>query len=213
MVKALLNAPPCKEKNGFADLFTAAHYNSLAYPKGSNRELACDAGELMAVARSFADAYWQLDAVLKDKFVSELEVRLVMHVLKIEVVTRKKFASLKAIAQEMWSEMKAKDSRLPVWTFLRDTDEPAMDPLPPPRDLKELREDGKIPDSELQESKFILGALVTDQTGVYYEIVCLEHELNVSLEKTPKANAVNNTEEKDNQGTVSYTHLTLPTKA
>ena len=135
----------------------------------------------MVVARSFADAYWQLDAVLKDKLVSELEVRLVMHVLKIEAPTRKKFVSLKAIAQEMWSDMKAKDTRLPAWTLLNIPNAPAMAPLPSPNPLKELREDGKIPDSELQESKFILGALVTDQTGVYYEIVCLEHELNVSF--------------------------------
>ena len=160
----------------------------------------------MVLACSFMQAYCKLGEVVIDKFLADLEVRFVMHVLKTQVQTCKNFPSLKAIMQQLWSDVKALDKHLPAWQLLQSTFDTAANPLPPPGLLKELHEDGKISKSELHACRFILGALVTDQSGDPYEIVSLDDELNVSLEKIPKANAEDNTEEKDNKGKANAEH-------
>ena len=173
MVKALLNAPACKVQNGFAELFTHTHFSSLTYPKGNNVKLATEAGEHMVTASSFMQAYCKLGDLVIDKFLADLEVRFVMHVLKIQVPTRKSFPSLIDIMQQLWLDVKALDPHLPQWPILPSTSNTSASPVPRPARIQELHEDGKISNDELYLCNFILGALVTDESGDPYKIVSL----------------------------------------
>ena len=212
MVKALLKAPPCKVKNGFAMKLTPGRFTSLAYAFGSNVNLATEAGDHMERASTFLQASCQLGEVNIEKFLADLEGRFVMHVVNIQLTLRKSFPDLIAIVpKQLWSDVKAPDRQLSGCIDVRSvgchpSNRAGASPLPPPGRIKLLPEEGKISNSELHECRFILGALVTDQSGDPYDIVSLDDELSVSLEKQPKGNAEDNAEEKDSKGKANAEH-------
>ena len=118
MVKCLLNAPPTKVNNGFAEVFTAGDIAALA-PASKYYKLAEQAHDIMVSASNFLAAYCQLDPAEYAKMVDDLEVRCVMHVHQVKASTRKEYASLLHIAAALYQEVKEVDTNLPEWPKLR----------------------------------------------------------------------------------------------
>jgi hypothetical protein len=183
MTKALLNAPDSKVTNGYADLFSAGDVASLL-PNGSNRPLAVLSSELMSAASKFLNAYCQQPEISREKYVSDFEVACVMHVHQIKVETRSSHKSLLHIAAAMYAEVKAVDPDLPEWSRLRPLGITAAE-AQPSRGIAELREDGKVPDSELAASGFVVGADVVKASETdpnhYMTIESMVDELLVKL--------------------------------
>ena len=185
MTKALLNAPSSKVTNGFADLFGQSDLSSLG-PNGKNRKLAAQASELMVAASSFLEAYCQLDMTSVTKIVSDLEVRAVMHVHQIKVDTRAKYKSLLHIGLALWQEAKAADINLPAWPKIRSlqdapTDAPTS--AASSRGIRELCEDGKLPNAELISHGFVIGALVREGDATY-TLASMDDDKTVLLKPT-----------------------------
>ena len=117
MIKASLNAPPgFVDEVGYSTLFPAngADISSLI-GAGKQRPFAIEATKLMREWASFLEAYGhRIEG--KDKLVTELEVRCVMHVHQKKSDTRQSFVSLVAIANTSYQEAKKEDNLLPKWS-------------------------------------------------------------------------------------------------
>jgi hypothetical protein len=181
MAKALLNAPPGKVVKGYADLFSTNDITSLG-PLGKNRKAAAQAGDLMTASSNFLAAYSRLPEEVQNKLVSDLEVRAVMHVHQIKVDTRASYKSLLHIGEVLYREAKELDPNLPIWLKIGaiQAERPSSS-----RGIRELREDGKVPNSELNDRGIVLHALVhAVGAEATYKVKSLDDEKNVLLESS-----------------------------
>ena len=81
MMKAMMSAPPkYAETSGDANLFSSADFTSVG-PSGKLRHAALRAAKLMATAREYVKAYANSSETTTTKIISQLDVRLVMHML------------------------------------------------------------------------------------------------------------------------------------
>ena len=184
MTKALLNTPSCCILKGHAELFTASDLNSLR-PDGKNRKLAAEAADLMIALPHFLEAYCKLDEAAITKLVGDFEVRCVMHVHQIKVSTRKTYKSLLHILGDVYTEAKTLDAELPVWSKLQPLQETPAATASSSRGLREVREDGKIPNAELARRGFVLGALLQQGgRGAIHKLASMDDTMTVSLEAT-----------------------------
>jgi hypothetical protein len=160
MVKTMLNAPSANS-TGHGTLFTSADYASLQHG-GRSRPFAIEANKMMIAAETFLLAYATMPQSTLRKLLSDLEVRLVMHVHQKRCDTRRSFASVLEIANHMYDAAKAHDVRLPVWTKLRDF-EVKPKAAAASSSLREIRPDGLIPDSELEARGYTVNEVVLNQ--------------------------------------------------
>ena len=190
LVKTLLNAPTC-DASGHADLFNKTDYVSVQ-PGAKNRPFAKEAGALIERAEIFLTAYSRLTPPQILKVTSDMSVRLVMHVHQKKCDTRTSYSSQKAIARQMYIEAQKIDDKLPQWNVLKDVkDESNGDGKSDnKRVLREVRSDGKIPDSELNDRGFKVGKLIAkrDDVNVVYEIKTFGTNLDVIVVKEVKPN-------------------------
>ena len=181
MVKTLLNAPASKVTNGYADVFSATDISGLM-PHGKCAKLVAQASELMTSATTFLTAYSQMTPDAFAKYIDEMEVRMVMHVHQIKVETRKWYKSLLHIAAAMYDDVKQADPLLPVWNRILSVKDPRPNQGSQSMKIRELREDGKIPNSELLTMGFTMGATIIKQKDgeSLYKIETID-ELKVRL--------------------------------
>ena len=156
MVKAMLNAPTANS-TGHGTLFTSADYASLHHG-GRSRPFAIEANKMMVAAETFLLAYATMPQSTLRKLLSDLEVRLVMHVHQKRCDTRRSFVSILDIANHMYDAAKAIDVRLPVWTKLRDLE--VKPQAAASSSLREIRPDGLVPDSELEARGYKVNEVV-----------------------------------------------------
>ena len=185
MYKAMLSCPSSKVSNGYADLFSSNDISSLKL-NGENRKLAGQANDLMLAAKSFLDAYCKLPPPAVTKLTADMEVRCVMYVHSINADTRVSFKSLLHVAVAMYDEAKLADPLLPKWNKLEGH---ATVAIPAQLKIKELREDGKIPNSELSSMGFKVGEHIFNSTAEadqkqVFKIVSMDDELNITLQAT-----------------------------
>lgn len=161
MVKAMLNAPTT-DSTGHAVLFTNSDYSSLQ-PNAKARPFAREANEIMEAGRQFLLAYGRLSPTSQAKLLSDLEVRCVMHVHQKKCETRTSYHSLEQIAQAMYDEAKVLDPKLPTWTKLKTVVTEKLGSRS--TGLREIRRDGRVPDSEMISRGFVEGAKVVKKDG------------------------------------------------
>jgi hypothetical protein len=119
------------------------------------------------------------------KTLNDCEIRLVMHVLSKKFDTRRQFMSQKEIAKAMFDQAKCIDSDLPFWPYVQDVATAAVQSAETVPRLREVRKDGKIPDSELIEVGIKPGVCIVDAAQNEYTVVAFD----TSLDKvTIKAN-------------------------
>ena len=116
-----------------------------------------EGNQLYNAGEEFLDAYSHLEAAKRVKVASDFLVNLVMHVHQKKSLTRKTYPSILHIAQDMYDDCKQMDERLPRWPKLAPLDK--TKPMGNIK-LRELRDDGLIPDSELVARGYVLECMV-----------------------------------------------------
>ena len=115
----------------------------------------------MVAAKGFLEAYCKLPLASISEITSDMEVRCVMHVQAIKVDTRAEFKNLLHIGKTMYDEAKQADPMLPKWGKLVSLDDDEKKDEPSGQlHIKELREDGKIPNAELYSMGFVIGETI-----------------------------------------------------
>ena len=162
MIKTLLNAPGEMVSNGHADVFSSTDISGLSNLSSKARSNAGEADKLMSAAKRYLEAYSHMDELTKLKLTSDFEIRCVMHVHGKKVATRKEFPSLLHVAEHFHNECKSQDGRLPVWRELDalQKNDVRKQTSGNPSMLREIREDGSIPDSELDRLHMVKHACV-----------------------------------------------------
>ena len=168
MVKALLNAPEAMTHDGVACIFNNVDWVSLQRGGRSLKE-AKEANMIMIEATNWLKAYGNMAETDMVKLVSDLEVRLVMHVQGKRTPSRKDFKSQMHIAQAFYDAAKAIDGNLPRWSVLKDsvTEKPSTNQQK--RKLREVAED-RITDDVLNERGFHVGAKIMDASDNEFTI-------------------------------------------
>ena len=194
---AMLNAPPDFVQHEVAELFNTTDVSNLA-SRGKLRGHAADANNLWKEAEQFLAAYGRstiFDEITKLKLRARLMVRSVMHVHNKKSQTREEYPSLLHIAKAWYDSAKGLDERLPEWRVLAPL---ANQPVGKAKSkakakvhLREIHEDGSIPNDELLDKGFEVGTIVHERTedgehAPIHTIVNLDDPLNVILEKVPE---------------------------
>ena len=159
MFKAMLNAPSEMVNNGFAEVWTGGDLMSISI-SGKNREHAVEASRLMEAGATFLKAYNQKMTDVQVRMeLAKFEINCVMHVHGKKSPTRKEHMTLMHVAKEFYQSCKAIDPNLPVWKELADLKK--QDVSVGKKDgVREIRDDGEIPNSELIRMGFVEGALL-----------------------------------------------------
>jgi hypothetical protein len=167
MVKAMLNAPSNYVSDGTANLFTAADKNSLMH-NGKNRAFAVEAHSIMNSTTAFLDAYASFGTVSKLKIVSDIEIRLAMHVHSKTSDTRTKFQSMLHVAEHVYNSMKVEDPNIPAWALLASmrTDARGDAKTPASSCMREVKASGAITPEDLCHLGFKIGSLVVAVDGI-----------------------------------------------
>ena len=209
---AMLNAPPDFVQHEVAELFNTTDVSNLA-SRGKLRGHAADANNLWKEAEQFLAAYGRstiFDEITKLKLRARLMVRSVMHVHNKKSQTREEYPSLLHIAKAWYDSAKGLDERLPEWRVLAPL---ANQPVGKAKSkakakvhLREIHEDGSIPNDELLDKGFEVGTIVHERTedgehAPIHTIVNLDDPLNVILEKVPEGECVDDAEGDGKDGT------------
>ena len=180
MVKALLNAPDPMTHDGVACIFNNADWASLQRDGRSLKD-AKEASRIMVEATNWLKAYANMAETDVVKLISDLEVRLVMHVHGKKTPSRKEFKNLLHIAQAFYDSAKALDCNLPRWSIIKEH-VAAEKPIQQKRaKLREVAED-RVTDDVLHERGFIVGAKVTDSTAVEFTIMEVGDKVKLAAE-------------------------------
>jgi hypothetical protein len=207
LIKAMLNSPTC-DATEHSNLFVQLDFTSLQ-STGKNRPYAVDACKWMKSAETFIHAYAKLDDVQNARLLSELQIRLVMHVHQKKCPSRTSFSSMSAIARAMYDAAKKIDPTLPVWSSLIKSEQANATQSALKKDkaasamgainsqavshasgLRELRVDDIVDASVLEAWGFVEGrrAVKTDdpEQCIWSIIECSVDDENVCLQKVAR---------------------------
>jgi hypothetical protein len=156
LVKAMLNAPTC-DATGHATLFTQTDFTSVQ-EKGKNAKLAIETCKLVQELETFLKAYsTTMSELQKQKLISTMEVKCVMHVLRKTAANRTSYKSLLHVAEAAYLEAKALEVQLPAWGKLKSLPAPTKQADESVSGaIRELNLDGSISDSILAQKGFVV---------------------------------------------------------
>ena len=160
MVKAMLNSPPnYVDSVGYSTLFGPQDCAKL-HTKGAYWKFAVDANAWMHDGAMFLDAYARLDQTTKIKLSSEFGINLVMKVMQKKADTRKRFNDINEIIHDFFNNVKELSPDVPTWHKLPKLKDHAPAAAAVQHGLREIRNDGLIPNSELDRRGYSVGKLL-----------------------------------------------------
>ena len=117
---------------------------------------------------AFLDAYASFGTVSKLKIVSDIEIRLAMHVHSKTSDTRTKFQSMLHVAEHVYNSMTVEDPNIPAWALLASmrTDARGDAKTPASSCMREVKASGAITPEDLCHRGFKIGSLVVAVDGI-----------------------------------------------
>ena len=185
MLKASIAAPNLFVTHEYANLWTNTDFSTIT-GGGRQRAAAIEANNLMGEARKFVRAYTNFTHSDIVSILSDMEIRMVMHIHGKKIRTRKQYASVLHVCQLFYIEIEKKQTAinktLPKWQVLEPLlKQQKQETERTPTGVIQVTSDGKVGTDTMIEHGFENDAIITAKDGgpikKCFTIVCAAGEL------------------------------------